>query len=67
MMIKLTQASNGFDGYSEDSPLWVNACLISTVEEDEFGTLILIPPYQKPIKVRETLKKIITLINNAMV
>ncbi len=61
-MIKLTRVSFSID-FQEDVDLWVNPLLISTLDEDEFGTWILIPPYQKPIKVRETLKKVLQLIH----
>lgn len=62
MIIKLTQAKPGIGGDDEDS-LYIQSNLISTIDEDEFGCWILIPPYQKPIKVRETLKQLLNLID----
>lgn len=63
MMIQLTEAKLGLVG-EEDEPLFINASLISTLEDDEFGTWILIPPYQKPIKVRETIKQILKMMGS---
>lgn len=61
MILELTQAKSGLSG-EEDDTIYVQSNLISTLEPDEFGTWILIPPYQKPIKVRESLKQLLKWI-----
>ncbi len=63
MIIQLTQAKAGLGG-EEDETIFIQGDLISSFDEDEFGTWILIPPYQKPIKVRESLKQLKKLIGS---
>lgn len=62
MMIKLSRVSSGPAG-EEDVEFWVQSDLISTFQEEEFYTLIFIPPYLKPVKIREDAKTLKELIN----
>lgn len=64
MFITLTLAKEGLFG-SANEEIEINPCLISSLSSSgESGTWILMPPYQKAVKVRETIEQIKSLCEN---